>query len=106
MAIRLTNNSVTLSTSNRTIIYQAPLDVEYAVVFSGTISNISPNKRVEFVTLEHRKGNVYRKIGNEVAVPYGISPVIPKITLLPGEYLYAQASTGNTIDIVVSILVN
>lgn len=106
MAMKLTNVAVTPANSTRTLVYTSPVVGQSATVFDGTITNIDDfNKQVHFITLEvEMTPGVFKKLGNKIAVPYGLSPRVVKTNLLPGQKLHITVSTGNTVDVFLSIV--
>lgn len=105
MAITLTNAAVTPSTTARTLVYDATAVINSATIINGTITNIDDvNKSVHFVTVEMEvQTGVFKKILNNSAVPYGISPTFPKINLKPGQKLHVTVSSANVVDVVVQL---
>lgn len=106
MAMKMTN-IISRATATRSQIYAAPSTPANltSVVFDGTISNVdTTNKAIHYLTLELRSGNNYFSIGNAIAVPFGLSPRLPKIVLKAGESLYITGDAANVIDVVGAVV--
>lgn len=103
MALNLTNAKVSPANTARTIVYEAPSGVT-GTVFDGTVSNSDDtNKAVHYATLELWDTGVFTSLVKNMAVPYGVSPQIPKLVVKPGQRLYVTIESANVLDIVVSI---
>jgi hypothetical protein len=105
MALLLKNATSKPSSTSRTLVYTCPNSPTVgATIFDGTITNLdNVNKTVKYITLEHEVSGTFTSIGKEIIIPYGISPRLPKIQLLPGEKLHITVSEANQIDLFVNI---
>lgn len=103
MALNLTNAPVRIG-ATQTLIYAAPAGTT-ATIFDGTITNVDDaNQAMRFVVFELRRvDGITFKLGNKIAIPYGMSPRVPKVVLRPGESLYGTADAANSIDCVIMI---
>jgi hypothetical protein len=103
---KLVNAYATPADTTRTLIYTPDILADSTVIHAGTLSNIDDlNKQPHMVTLEVEvSSGVFKKIGNEIIVEYGISVAVPKINLGFGQTLWATLSQGNTVDIFLNVL--
>jgi hypothetical protein len=85
--------------TSRTLVYGPVAAGTTVIVFDGTATNIdSTNTAQHWVTVESFDGaSTYTPHIFQVPIPFGSSSKIPKITLLPGEYLYVTADLASSV---------
>ena len=95
------SKGLTINSTSRVKLYSVPEDIASAVVFSGTISNRdNQNKTVHFFSLELEYApGLFRFIGNRLAIPFGVSPTLPKINLTGSQALWVTASASGVLDV-------
>lgn len=94
-----------LASTSRTLLYTCPA-LTQAVVFSGTSANVdNTNMQEHWVTYEVQKVDTsYVLVLNKIAIPYGNSLLVPKISLVAGEKIYVTTDTANMVQARLSIV--
>ena len=100
MASRFTNKDIPAILTTRTLVYSVPSDATSAIVFSGTVSNVSANKSLDLLTVERRKADLSYIVRNkDLPIPYNSSYGFGdnKLVLMPGESLYLTAGKASSL---------
>lgn len=104
MATTIKTADLNVTTTN-TSFYTCPASTQ-AVLFAGTISNIdSTNKQEHLISISVRKIDTsFTSVYAQIPVPYGNTLELPKISLSPGEQVFAQAEANGFLQLRASLI--
>lgn len=109
MAETFDRNSVALTTTNITDVYQAPnnADADRAMVLSCLVANVDGTNPADItITITNAANTVISRIASTIGVPADASleVISNKLVLKRGEKLRATASVANRLEVTVSAL--
>lgn len=109
MAETFNRNSVALTTTNITDVFQAPnvADADRAIVLSCLVANIDGANAADItITITNSANVVIARIASTIGVPADASLEViqNKLVLKRGEKLRATASVANRLEVTVSAL--